>query len=444
MNRFYSPLLNPTYEGINPDDHCVATYLIGMGREEEPILKAASIGIEQTTGSWTDVPAETDDVRDKYCAKILGVYEVPDYENMTNLRMSVGPDDKRFFIVRIGYPIENIRNNIPLFLATIVGNVASMSFLRLLDVDFGKNFVKEFQGPKFGIKGIRELMNIPERPLLNNMIKPCTGYTPDVGAKLFYEAAVGGVDIIKDDELLGGDRSFNKLKDRVKANMEAARRADEVKGEKTLYACNITDEVSKLKENAMTVIENGGNCIMVDAWTIGLSAMRCLAEDPDINVPILAHCCYGSSAGISEYQGVSSLVQTKLARLCGADIYLAEPPYGKFDITFNKYIRNVTASKSKFYDLKPVMPFVGGGVIPGLVPQFMDDIGYDVLLGAGAGVHGHPMGPAAGAKAFRQAIDACMKGISIHEAARAHKELQIAIDKWGIVGEKNIKDNYAL
>ena len=34
------------------------------------------------------------------------------------------------------------------------------------------------------------------------MIKPCTGYTQEVGEKLFFEAAAGGVDIIKDDELI--------------------------------------------------------------------------------------------------------------------------------------------------------------------------------------------------------------------------------------------------
>lgn len=44
------------------------------------------------------------------------------------------------------------------------------------------------------------------------MIKPCTGYTPEVGAKLFFEAAAGGVDIIKDDELIGGDREFIRLR----------------------------------------------------------------------------------------------------------------------------------------------------------------------------------------------------------------------------------------
>lgn len=445
MNRFYSPLLNPTYEGINAEDYVVATYLVGASKDEEPVTKAASIGIEQTTGSWIDVPAETDEMREQYCSKILGVYEVPDYENMANLNMAVGPNDKRFFIFRIAYPVVNIEDNIPLFLATITGNITSMPYLRLLDVDFPKSYVKKFQGPKFGIKGVREVLGVPKRPLLNNMIKPCTGYTPDVGAALFYEAAAGGVDIIKDDELIGGDRPFNKLKDRVLANMDAARRADAEKGEKTLYACNITDEVGRLKDNAMTVIENGGNCIMLDTFCTGLSAQRMLAEDPDITVPILTHCCFGPALTVSEYQGMSSLVLTKLARLCGSDIYLIEPPYGKFDINFNKYIRGITACHSKFYDLKPAMPFVGGGVIPGLVPQLLDDIGNDVLLGVGAGIHGHPMGPKAGAKAFRVAMDACMNNVPLREAMKDSEELRVAVEKWGIYGEeKNIKDNYLI
>ncbi|MDD4507686.1 MAG: RuBisCO large subunit C-terminal-like domain-containing protein [Eubacteriaceae bacterium] len=444
MNRFYSPLLNPTYEGINADDYCIATYLVGAEKDEEPVLKAASIGIEQTTGSWIDVPAETDEMREKYCSKILGVYEVPDYENMANVNMNVKEGQKRFYIFRIGYPVANIENNIPLFFATITGNITSMPYLRLLDVDFPAKFAAQFKGPQFGIKGIREVLGVPERPLLNNMIKPCTGYTPDVGAKLFYEAAVGGVDIIKDDELIGGDRSFNKLADRVRANMDAAKRADAEKGETTLYACNITDEVGKLKDNAMTVIKNGGNCIMIDSFCTGLSAMRALAEDPDINVPILSHCCFGPALSVSEYQGVSSLVLTKLARLCGADIHLTEPPYGKFDITFNKYIRNITACESKFYDLNTIFPFVGGGVIPGLVPQLVHDIGNDVLLGVGAGIHGHPMGPRAGAVAFRQAIDAVMNNVPLRKAMKGKEELTAAIDKWGIYGEEKIKDLYAI
>jgi Ribulose 1,5-bisphosphate carboxylase, large subunit len=432
------------YEGVDHDDLCVATYLIGTAKDEEPLLKTVSMGIEQTTGSWIDVPAETDEMRSKYCAKVLSLYEVPDYENQHILDHNVGKEDLRFYVARIGYPVENIDNNIPLLFGTIMGNITAMSYLRILDIDFPEKFVKKFQGPKFGIEGIRKVLGVEGRPLLNNMIKPCTGYTPDVGAKLFYEAAAGGVDIIKDDELLGGDREFNKLEDRVKMNMDAAKRADAVKGETTMYCVNITDEISRLKDNAYRAIDAGANGLLVDTFCIGLSALRMLAEDPKINVPIMSHLTFGSSWTVSQYQGISSFVLTKLTRLCGADMILLEPPYGKFDILFSKYIKNVTACNSKLYDIKQAMPFLGGGVIPGMVPRIMDDIGPDCLLGVGAGIHGHPMGPQAGAKAFRTAIDAEMAGISLRKAAESSKELQAAIDKWGIYEEGSLKDLYAL
>lgn len=445
MNRFYSNLLNPIFEGVDQGDLLVATYLVGADKTEEAVLKAASIGIEQTTGSWSDVPAETDEMRLKYCSKILSVYEVPDYENAKTMNQNVKDDDLRFYIMRIGYPVANVDDNIPLLLATITGNITAMPYLRLVDLDLPAKFCKKFKGPKFGIDGVYDILGIKEkRPLLNNMIKPCTGYAPEVGAKLFYEAAAGGVDIIKDDELLGGDREFNHVVDRVRMNMEAAKRADEEKGETTMYAVNITDEVSRLRGNAYKAIEAGANCLLVDTFCVGLSGLRMLAEDPKVTVPIMSHCCFGSALTVSQYQGLSSYVLTKLTRLCGADIMLLEPPYGKFDILFSKYIKNVTACNGKMYDIKPTLPFVGGGVIPGLVPQLLDDLGAECLLGVGAGIHAHPMGPQAGAKAFRKAIDATMHKVDLRTAAKDCKELQAAIDQWGIYGEENIKDNYAI
>lgn len=445
QNRFYSPLLNPLYEGCDINDLCIATYLIGAVKEEGAILKAVSIGIEQTTGSWVDVPEETNEMRQSYASKILGVYEVPNnYENQTDVNLNVASDGMRFYVIRIGYPVANIENNIPLLIGSICGNIMSMPYLKLLDIDFPKKYVEPFQGPKFGIQGIRDMLKAYDRPLLNNMIKPCTGYTPEVGAKLFFEAAAGGVDIIKDDELIGGDRSFNKLADRVKLNMEAVERAKEIKGENTLYACNITDEVYKLKENAMTVIENGGNCIMVDIHGTGYTAVRMLAEDPEVNVPILAHSCFNGAFTCSPNQGISSKVVNKLVRMSGADIYLTQPPYGKFDNTFDNYITNINTSKADFYNLKPMLPFVGGGVVPGLVAKFMDDCGPDLLLGVGAGIHAHPMGPRAGAIAFRNAIDAIMNDVALREKAKGCKELEVAIEKWGIYGEDHSKGLYAI
>ncbi|MFV0466460.1 MAG: hypothetical protein ACK5ML_10345, partial [Lachnospiraceae bacterium] len=65
LGRFYSGLMNPMYESVNMDDYIVATYLVGAKRHEDPIVKASSIAVEQTTGSWADIATETDEIREK-------------------------------------------------------------------------------------------------------------------------------------------------------------------------------------------------------------------------------------------------------------------------------------------------------------------------------------------------------------------------------------------
>ena len=60
-----------------------------------------------------------------------------------------------------------------------------------------------------------------------------------------------------------------------------------------------------------------------------------------------------------------------------------------------------------------------------------------VMIAAGGAIHGHPMGPAAGARAFRQGIDEVMNGVALKDAAGKpeNKELKAAIDAWGIYEE---------
>jgi 2,3-diketo-5-methylthiopentyl-1-phosphate enolase len=57
----------------------------------------------------------------------------------------------------------------------------------------------------------------------------------------------------------------------------------------------------------------------------------------------------------------------------------------------------------------------------------------------GGAIHGHPMGAISGAKAMRQAIDATVEGIPLRQAAESHEELKVAIDSWGIQGEKEME-----
>lgn len=347
-------------------------------------------------------------------------------------------------LIGIAFPVVDFDDNVPLMLQCVAGNITALPHVKLLDLDLPRSLVAKFKGPKFGIQGIRDLLGVYDRPILNNMIKPCTGYTPEIGAELFYATAAGGVDFIKDDELMAGNLSFNHIEDRVRMNMAAAEKANKLKGEKTLYTCNVTGEFKDLKENAMRAIRAGTNGIMIDVYTAGLSGLRMLAEDPEINVPILAHPGGVGAVCVSPYQGVSHNVLAKLARLCGADIQLVANPYGKFDAMAYPSVRTLGIMRNKLYDIKPTLPLFGGGTIPGNIPMILHDVGIDCIMGAGAAVHAFPMGPTKGAQALRASITATLKGIPLREAAKNDEALQCAIDTWGIVGESDVKKNFLI
>jgi ribulose-bisphosphate carboxylase large chain len=55
----------------------------------------------------------------------------------------------------------------------------------------------------------------------------------------------------------------------------------------------------------------------------------------------------------------------------------------------------------------------------------------DLIVTAGGGIMAHPDGPAAGARALREAWDATVAGIPLEEHARAHPELGRALEAHG-------------
>jgi len=315
----------------------------------------------------------------------------------------------------------------------MIGNISLGGRIKCVDMRFPKSWLKGFKGPKFGIKGLRKLLGIKKRPIVNNMIKPCVYTSAKMGADLCYEAAAGGADIIKDDELLA-DAKFNTVEDRVTHFMEAIDRADSEKGEKTLFTVNVTDRVPRMFELAERAIELGVNGLMVNFLAVGYSAFRHICEDPSLNVPVLAHMDITGAMSYSPITGIgTNIVIGKLPRICGSDITVFPAPYGKAPILKERFLNMAHDMVMPLHNIEQTAPMPSGGISPGHVEEVVDDLGPDVVIGTGAGIHAHPMGPRAGAIAFRQAIDAKMQGIPVSRYAKqeGHEELKAAMDAWG-------------
>lgn len=416
-------------EELTGQGYIIATYFLEMDVEIDMVAKAASFAVGQSVGTWTPVPGVTREMLEKHMGRIVALYDIPPVELRGDLPE---PGQKRAFLVQIAFPEINFGPQFPMLFTTLLGNdVSTSTQLKLVDLQLSPTFVAGFGGPRFGVAGLRDYLGIPKRPILLNMIKPCTGFGPETGAEFFAEAARGGVDIIKDDELLG-NTSFNELSARVEAYRRAADRVYEESGHRAIYCANITDRPDRMVENARRAQELGAGMVMINGITAGLGMVQAVAEAPDFSLPILNHYAGAGALTESIYTGVASpLLLGKLTRLAGADCAMYSSIYSAYPLLREKYLRIAHMQRMPLYDLKPTLTVIGGGIRPDTASQIIDDLGFDVMLATGGAIQGHPDGVAAGGRAMRQAIDAAVAGLPLAEQARAHPELQKALTVWG-------------
>jgi 2,3-diketo-5-methylthiopentyl-1-phosphate enolase len=412
-------------EDIRGRDYVIATYLIRTPPGQDPMRTARAFAVGQTIGTWVEVPGVTRRMREENAGRVVGLVEVP----AVDVDASDAPEPSHS-LVSVALPVVNFGVQFPMLLTTLLGNDASTSTLaKLVDLEFPDAFLREMGGPAFGIAGIRDLVDVPVRPLLLNMIKPCTGLSPKDGARIFYETALGGVDLIKDDELLGNP-PFSPAVERVKEYGAAAKAAYETTGKDVVYIVNVTDSPDRVIDGARRCVDAGARAVMVNYALVGYGVLSALVRAVD--VPVMGHF---AGAGVF-YEGAGSGMSAALAtgalvRLAGADIAMTLTPYGGYPLRSTSYRRTIQELTVPRPHLVPTMPAIGGGVHPGFVERYIRELGNDIILSPGGGIHGHPGGSAAGARAMLQAIEAVLAGRPVAEAAREHEELATALELWG-------------
>lgn len=412
-------------ESLNKEEYVIGKYIVSVDTDDY-LKYAGMLAVQESTGSWVPLPLETPELVSLHGALVINAFEVPDYEYDQ-------PIGKRSFIFEIAFPIINFGCQIPMLINSVIGVISYFGDIKLVDLVFPESFVKAFPGPKHGVDNMRKVLEVADRPLCGCILKPAAGLKPEQAGDLFYQAAVGGVNLIKDDEKTA-NASYSSVARRVKECIKAESRAYEETGTHTLYAVNITDTPDRVLDNAKAAIESGGNMLMLSHLTVGIGMIQVLAEADEFDVPIQVHPDFLGGTSRSYNVGMSSHLSIgKLPRLCGADVSCYAVSY--VPTAREKSAKVVIALQAPFYGLKRAWPLVGGGMHPGMVQSVMDDLGNDIVLCAGGGIHAHPMGVRAGAKAMCQAIDAAMAGRSVREAAKEFKELGVAVEAWGVVGE---------
>ncbi len=400
-------------EALN-HDYIVATYALNSKNNQDIFSWASLIASDQSAGTWTHVEGETPEVIEKYGAKIIGIFP--------------GSEGKSA-IIRVAFPVRNFQPYIPMLLSTVAGNVLGQEGIKLVDIDFNEAYLKNYTGPLVGADGIRELLGVKDRPILGAILKPCIGVAPSVSAEGAQKAALGGAEVIKDDELLG-DPDYSNMVERTKTVMAALKSVG--KDKSTLYSVNITGQ--NIVERAKRAIEAGANSIMVNYFTLGWGATEDLIrflEAENIKIPVFGHLAGIGATYTSSTSGMSvGLSCGKLPRLLGMDMPLVYPDSGRFGITTNDLIDAHRAAIAPMNNIKKALITVAGGVHPGTIEYLMGLLGNDTILMAGGGIYGHPDGAEAGAKAILQAMELVMDGKGVKESSSDFPELDAALKFW--------------
>jgi 2,3-diketo-5-methylthiopentyl-1-phosphate enolase len=408
-----------------------ATYLI-HDKKGDLEKKAESIALGLTVGSWTDLPKLEQEQLVKHKGTVERVIEL-DSDHAAD--QFLGSKRTRG-LLQISYPAANFTPDLPAILTTVFGKLSLDGEIKLVDLEFEKKMELSFPGPKYGIEGIRNLLGVHRRPLVMSIFKGVMGKDLSFFKQQLYEQAIGGVDLVKDDEILF-ENPLTPFEERIKASRDVLKKAEDRTGEKTLYAVNLTGRTSELKEKARKAAELGANALLLNVFAYGPDVLQELAEDNEIPLPVMAHPALTGAVGSSALYGISySVLLGKLLRYAGADLVLFPSPYGSVALKRSEALRIAEALTTESIGLKKSFPVPSAGIHPGLVPVLYRDFGKDCVINAGGGIHGHPDGAAGGARAFRQAVDVVVKGKALEKEAEKHEELLKALELWGGVPTK--------
>ena len=124
-------------------------------------VAAATMAGEQSTGTFVRVPGETDELRERYAARVerieeLGTVDAPSLSGSGLPKNLAGPVVRRTAEVTLSWPIENMGPSLPNLLSTVAGNLFELkpfSGLKLLDVTLPPVFLTAYQEPQFGSRG---------------------------------------------------------------------------------------------------------------------------------------------------------------------------------------------------------------------------------------------------------------------------------------------------
>lgn len=389
---------------------------------------------EQSTGTFTAVPGETEPLKERHGARIERITPLEQVAQ-PSLPGALAPPAAQGCYSRgeivVSFPLHNFGPSIPNLMACVAGNLyelRELSGLRLVDLELPEDFKTRYPGPRFGIEGTRRITGVRGRPIIGTIIKPSVGLGRAELEALVYDLAVSGVDFIKDDELNANPPYLlpaGKSGDGDAGHRESGGQ-DGAQGDVRLqYYGRHRRAATKPRACGQggRQLRNGQH---QQHRFRGTRLFERLQRGSRPRSP--------ESVGMLTRHGQLGMdfrVYQKLCRLAGADHLHVNGLGSKFYESDESVARSVEACLQPMWDGYSAMPVLSSGQWAGTAETtFERTRSVDVMHLAGGGILAHPDGPAAGVESMKQGWEAAMRGIPAEEYAKERVELRRAFDKF--------------
>ncbi|MCY2932001.1 MAG: RuBisCO large subunit C-terminal-like domain-containing protein [Planctomycetota bacterium] len=291
-------------------------------------------------------------------------------------------------VARISYAVETAGGELCQLLNVIFGNTSIKPGVRVERLELPPSLLAAFRGPRFGCEGLRSRAGAAGRPLLCSALKPM-GLTAADLADLAYQFALGGLDMIKDDHGLA-DQSFSPFEERITLCAAAVARANKETGGHCDYYPNVTGEPEEMKRRAQFAKAAGAGGLVVSPGLAGLSAMKALADDDSLALPIMSHPAFLGSFVAGDDSGIShAALFGQIMRLAGADSTVFPNFGGRFSFSRPQCSSIASAAAAPMGSLRPIFPAPGGGMSLDRIADMRSVYGADLILLIGGGLFRH-------------------------------------------------------
>jgi ribulose 1,5-bisphosphate carboxylase large subunit-like protein len=380
--------------------HTLVTYDVGSDTEDLidtgwKIAIGQSVGNPEVRNLW-----ESDELFRDHACKVMA--SPADLEGKLSGKLVVA------------FPSANLdmsTDGVSQFLCHVMGgqmDIDTISRCRVNHIQWAADSLPSFQKPKFGLSGARRFTGCYNKPLLGGIVKPKVGMTPEQLLDMVKEMVEGGVNFIKEDEIMSNP-AVCPLEVRVPLI------ARYLQGKPVVYAFCINSDPGHLLQRVARVHELGGNGVHINVWS-GLGSYKSVRE---LDLPIFVHFQKSGDKVFTDPShrfGFDWAVICDLAAKMGVD-FLHAGMYGGYLSDDDRRLEGVMNLLRE----QQVVPALSCGMHPGVVSAVTARFGVDYLANVGGALHGHPGGTLGGTKAMRQAID-----------SKPGDEYYEAITKWGL------------